>query len=202
VKVTRVGDWKTARRLLSTAADRLNAAADTAVLQEAHFIRGKIVEGLREQAPGGQPIAPPAATTLAVRQLRGFRGEKSLLVRGDLRNAITVTRVVGGVLVGVLRTAKNRDGRSLLNIAERNENGGPPIVLRLSDKARRFLHAAFRKAELPPHTGPGIGIAIVTVRARPFMAPVFERYGQPAEVQRRFFQRVLAQLGGDFGGGG
>jgi hypothetical protein len=101
----------------------------------------------------------------------------------------------------VLRTAKNRDGRSLLNIAERNENGGPALVLRLSEKARRFLHAAFRKAELPPHAGHGIGIAIVTVRARPFMAPIFERYGQPPEVQRRFFQRVLAQLGGDFGGG-
>jgi hypothetical protein len=201
VKVTQVGDWKIARKLLSAAADRVSAAAETAVLQEAHFFRGKIVEGLREQAPGGQPIAPPAATTLAVRQLRGFRGEKSLLVRGDLRNAITITRVPGGVLVGVLRTAKNREGKSLLNIAERNEHGGRPIVLQLTEKARRFLHAAFRKAELPPKTGSGVGLAILTVRARPFIGPVFERYGQPAEVQRRFFRRVIAALGGDFGTG-
>lgn len=199
MSIIKVGDWRTARRILNTGAERFEQAADKAVLQEAQFFRTKIVEGLREQAPGGQPIAPPAATTLAIRQLRGFRGEKSLLVRGDLRNAITVTRRGDAVLVGVLRTAKSPEGKSLVNIAEMNENGSRPIVLHLTDNARRFIHAAFRKAGLPPHSNSGIGIAIIMIRPRPFLQPVFDKYGQPQDVQRRFFLRLIAELGGDFG---
>jgi hypothetical protein len=47
----------------------------------------KIVEGIREQAPGGRAFAPLEPTTLAIRQFRGFRGTKALLVAGDLRTA-------------------------------------------------------------------------------------------------------------------
>jgi hypothetical protein len=34
---------------------------------------------------------------------------------------------------------------------------------------------------------------------RPFLAPVFERYAQPEQISRRFFERVTVLLKGDFG---
>ena len=42
-------------------------------------------------------------------------------------------------------------------------------------------------------------IAIIQIPARPFLAPVFDKYAQPEQVSRRFLERVAAQLSGDFG---
>lgn len=74
------------------------------------------------------------------------------------------------------------------------------MVLRLTPKARAFLHAAFRKARMASPAGdkPSIGIAIIKVPARPFMGPVFEKYGANAdEVSRRFLARVARNLRGN-----
>lgn len=199
VSVTKVGDWPLARRLLR-GGRRVKDAIDRAVLQEAHFFRTKVIEGLREGAPGGRAFAPLAPTTLAVRRFRGFKGTKALLVRGDLRNSIAVVRQPGGVFVGVLRTARGQGGQPLVNVAAVHEFGSRPIVLKLTPKVRRFLHAAFRAAGLErPSDRPGTGIAIIQVPARPFLRPVFEKWGQPEDVSRRFLDRVAQNLGGDFG---
>ena len=73
--------------------------------------------------------------------------------------------------------------------------------MKLTPKARTFLHAAFRQAGLDaPHGGqPSTGIAVIQVPARPFLAPVFEKYAREEEVSRRFLTRVAKHLGGDFG---
>lgn len=47
---------------------------------------------------------------------------------------------------------------------------------------------------------PGIGIAIVQIPPRPFLAPVLEKYGQRADVERWFLERVAKLLNRDFGG--
>lgn len=201
-RITKVGDWQLARRLVSTARKRLKDATDKAVLQEAQFFRTKVVEGIREQAPGGQPFKPLAPTTLAIRRFRGFKGTKALLVRGDLRNSIVVVKQPGGVFVGVLRTAKGKDGQALVNVAAVHEHGSRPIVVKLTPKARRFLHAAFRAAGLDRPAGdkPSTGIAVIKVPARPFLRPVFEKHGaDEAVVAQRFLGRVARLLGGDFG---
>ncbi len=200
--ITKIGDWKDAARILKSADKRIQAVVDKAVLQEAQFFRTKVVEGIREQAPGGKPFAPLAPTTLAIRRFRGFKGTKALLVRGDLRNSIVVVRQTDGVFVGVLRSAKGKEGQPLVNVAAVHEFGSRPIVVKLSDKARRFLHAAFRKAGLdrPSGGGAATGIAVIKVPARPFLAPVFEKYGADAEVvSKRFLDRVARLLAGDFG---
>jgi len=201
VSTTKVGDWRLAHRLVTTARKRFTEAADKAVLQEAQFFRTKIVEGIREQAPGGQPFKPLAPTTLAIRRFRGFKGTKALIVRGDLRNSITVVRQPGGAFVGVLRTARGKEGQSLVNVAAVHEFGSKPIVIKLTPKARRFLHAAFHAAGLdrPAKEGPSTGIAVIKVPARPFLKPVFDRYGQPEDVSRRFLGRLARLLAGDFG---
>jgi phage gpG-like protein len=200
VKVQKLGSWPLARRILR-GGKRVKAAIDKAVLQEAQFFRTKIVEGLREGAPGGRAFAPLAPTTLAIRKLRGFGGTKPLIVRGDLRNSITVVKQGETVFVGVLRTAKAGGGQSLANVAAIHEFGSRPIVLELTPKVRRFLHAAFRAAGLDAPAGdrPSTGIAVIKIPARPFLAPVFETFGKPEDVSRRFLARVAENLGGDFG---
>jgi hypothetical protein len=202
LRVTKIGDWSLARRLLSGASRRIKDAIDKAVLQEAQFFRTKIVEGLREGAPGGQALAPLAPTTLAIRRFRGFKGTKPLIVHGDLRNSIAVVKEGDGVFVGVLRTAKAKSGQSLANVAAVHEFGSRAIAVKLTPKARRFLHAAFRSAGLdaPAGDGPSKGIAVIKIQARPFLRPVFEKHGKPEEVSRRFLDRVAKLLGGDFGG--
>ena len=201
LKVTKVGDWTRVGQLLAGAPKRVQVAIDKAVLQEAQFLRTKIVEGIREQAPGGRAFAPLAPTTLAIRRFQGFGGTKALLVHGDLRNTVTVTKDGDRVLVGVLRTARNRAGRPLVDIAALNELGSRPIVMRLTPKARAFLHAAFRRAGLDATAAgqPSTGLAIVQIPARPFLSPIFEKYAEPSQVSRRFLERVTKNLGGDFG---
>jgi phage gpG-like protein len=124
-----------------------------------------------------------------------------LLVHGDLRNSVTVTRDGDRALVGVLRTARNRAGQPLVDIAALNEFGSRPIVMRLTPKARAFLHAAFRHAgfDTPAAGQPSTGLAIVQIPARPFLSPIFEKYAEPSQVSRRFLERVAKNLGGDFG---
>jgi hypothetical protein len=64
----RTGDWALARRLLSAGPQRLRLAIGTALRQEAQGLRNEIVQGLTSQAPGGEPIRPPAPLTLAARR--------------------------------------------------------------------------------------------------------------------------------------
>ena len=200
IQVKKIGPWSRVGKLLAAAPRRMQAAFDKALLQEAQFLRTKIVEGIREQAPGGRAFAPLAPTTLAIRQFRGFRGAKALIVQGDLRNSITVVRDGDRVLVGVLRSARNRAGKSLVDIAALQEHGSRSIVMKLTPKARAFLHAAFRHAGLDgPNSGqPSTGIAVIQIPARPFLGPVFEKYAQPDQISGRFLERIATQLSGDF----
>ena len=178
MKLEQTGDWKKLQELFTSLPERFEAAANQAVLQEAQAFRTQVVEGLREQAPGGQAFKPLSAATLALRKFRGFKGSKALLVRGDLRNSITVFKEGSKVFVGVLRTAKGQAGQPLVNVAELNEYGSRPIVIRITPKARAFLHMVFRKAGLdnPREGRPSTGIAIVRIPARPFIGPVAARY--------------------------
>jgi hypothetical protein len=73
INVTKIGDWTLAGQLLSTASKRIQAAVDKAMLQEGRFLRTKIVEGLREQAPGGQAFTSLAPTTRAIRDVPRVR---------------------------------------------------------------------------------------------------------------------------------
>ena len=59
--ITKIGDWKDAARILKSADKRIQEVVDKAVLQEAQFFRTKIVEGIREEAPGGMPFTPSRA---------------------------------------------------------------------------------------------------------------------------------------------
>lgn len=196
VGVFRTGEWARARRLLTAGPERLKTAIQVGLRQEAHGLRNAIVEGLTSQAPGGAPLTPPAPLTLAARQLAGVGGTKALLVRGDLRNAIAVVIVGNEAFVGVLRSARSSDGKSLVGLAELHEFGGPPVVIPVTPKMRRFLFALLRQADVEPRAGSGRGVVVVQTPARPFLRPAARKYGEGAGP--RFLDRVAAALG--FGG--
>ncbi len=191
--VSRTGDWARARRLLTAAPQRLQAAIGTAVRQEAHALRNDIVQGLTSQAPGGEPLKPPSPLTIAARQLEGFGGSKALIVRGDLRNSITVIVQGDEAFIGVSRSARSRDGASMVDLAKLHEFGGPPVIIPITQKMRRFLFALLRKAGKEPTGGGGRGVIVVQVPARPFLRPAFDKFREGAS--RRFLERVARELG-------
>ena len=191
--VRRTGDWGRAKNWLSVGAERLHSAMNTALRQEAQGLRNEIVQGLTNQAPGGQTLRPPSPLTLAARQLAGFGGTKALLVRGDLRNAVSVVVDGDQAFVGVPRSARSPDGKSLTDLAQLHEYGGPPVVIPVTPKMRRFLAVLFKKAGTKPSEGSGRGVVVVQTPARPFLRPAFEKFRQGAE--QRFWERVAKILG-------
>ncbi|MCC6876571.1 MAG: hypothetical protein IT378_19870 [Sandaracinaceae bacterium] len=191
--VSRTGDWARARRLLTAAPQKLQSAIGTAVRQEAHALRNEIVQGLTSQSPGGEPLAPPSPLTVAARQLEGFGGTKSLIVRGDLRNSIVVIVEGDEAFIGVSRSARSKDGAAMVDIAKLNEFGGPPTVIPITPKMRRFLFALLRQAGKEPTGGGGRGVIVVQVPARPFLRPAFDKFRQGAS--QRFLERVARELG-------
>ncbi len=191
--VSRTGDWARARRLLTAAPQRLQAAIGTAVRQEAHALRNEIVQGLTRQAPGGEPLKPPSPLTIAARELEGFGGTKALIVRGDLRNSITVVVQGDEAFIGVSRSARSKDGASMVDLAKLHEFGGPPVIIPMTPKMRRFLFALLRQAGKEPTGGSGRGVIVVQVPARPFLRPTFDKFREGAS--RRFLERVARELG-------
>lgn len=191
--VSRTGDWARARRLLTAAPQRLQAAIGTAVRQEAHALRNEIVQGLTRQAPGGEPLKPPSPLTIAARELEGFGGTKALIVRGDLRNSITVVVQGDEAFIGVSRSARSKDGASMVDLAKLHEFGGAPVIIPMTPKMRRFLFALLRQAGKEPTGGSGRGVIVVQVPARPFLRPAFDKFREGAG--RRFLERVARDLG-------
>jgi hypothetical protein len=187
-----VGEWAAAARALRGMGGRVEGALGRAVRQEALGLQREIVRGLTEQNPGGSPIRPLAPTTLAKRQLEGFRGSKALIERSDLRNSIA-TFIEGDVaFVGVSRSAKTKDGRALTDIAKMNEFGFGPIVIPVTPRMRRFLAVLMARAGAPRSEGRGTGRAVVRIPPRPFLRPAFEAFRKGAA--QRFLGRVGAEL--------
>jgi len=191
--VSRTGDWARARRLLTAAPQRLQAAIGTAVRQEAHALRNEIVQGLTSQSPGGEALKPPSPLPIAARQLEGFSGSTALIVRGALRHAITVIVQGDEAFIGVSRSARSKDGASMMDLANLHEFGGPPVIIPMTPKMRRFLFALLRQAGKEPTGGSGRGVSVVQVPARPFLRPAFDKFREGAT--RRFLERVARELG-------
>ncbi|RUO91500.1 hypothetical protein D7Y11_19715 [Corallococcus sp. AB018] len=191
--VSRTGDWARARQLLAAGSSRLEGAMQAALRQEAHALRKEVVQGLTQQAPGGEPLRPPSPLTLAARQLAGFSGTKALLVSGVLRNSISVVVEGDEAFIGVPRSAKSPDGESLVDVAQLQEYGGPPVVIPMTPKMRRFLFALLRQAGQARTGGSGRGVIVTQTPARPFLRPAFAKFRQGAS--RRFLARIAKELG-------
>ena len=193
MSVKKTGDWALARRILGGAPRKLKGAVNKAVRQEAHLLRKQIVQGITKQAPGGKSLAPPAPLTLAVRKMKGRGGTKSLIVTGDLRNAISVVVHGDEAFIGVPRKARSKDGEALVDVAYVQEFGSDPIIIPMTPAMRRFLFAAIKQAGEAPKEGSGKGVVVVQVPARPFLRPAFEQFAKGAGP--RFLGRMQKLMG-------
>ena len=209
IQIGITGDWRRAGRILGTGPRVIRLALDVAVQQEAQFFRRKVVEGFREQAPGGQRFKPLSETTLAIRRFTGFQGTKILIVRGDLRNSIKVVVRRGPLgseaFIGVLRSARSRDGKDLVNIARVHEFGSNTFLIEVTPAMRRFLAAAFTQELGGLSGGAGglsRGVIVVKIPARPFLQPVIDAFFSGPVAAARFQTRVAVAMAGMFGGTG
>lgn len=193
------GEWAPVLKTLKDAPRDFKEAKHRALLGEAEFFKKALVLGIRDQAPGGRAFKPLSPTTIAMRQFLGFKGTKALIERGDLWRGITVFDLTEEVFVGVLRTAKNQDGKSLADIAQLNEEGSKPIVIHMTPKMAALLHAAFRASGYGNRMGPpapSTGIIVVQVPARPVFGPVFATLGQADIASKRFAERFIKEMKG------
>ena len=192
------GDWAAAQRIATTMQAKFQNAVERAVMKEAQFLRGKMVQGIASGAPGGATFRALSPMTLALRAAGGFGGSKPLIRTGALRSSITVVKLgQGRVFVGVHRSAQGPGGQSLANIGALMEFGGTSTR---TLRQRRFLMAKLRAAGItvPPGGGAPLGSKI-TIPARPFVGPVLKAYAKPAAVKARFYQSIAEAMGGDWG---
>ena len=192
MSVRKTGDWTKARKLLAAGPLKLKAAIGVALRQEAQLLRKEIVQGITNQAPGGRSLEQLSELTLEARQMKGLGGTKALLVLGDLRNSVTVVIKDHQAFIGILRKARDKDGNPLIDVAQVHEFGAGPIVIPMTPAMRRFLFALLNRAGNPRTQGTGRGVVVVTIPARPFLRPAFEKFSKGA--QKRFLRRVAKQL--------
>ena len=187
------GDWGRAAQIFSGAPKKLQRAINMALRTEAELLRKEIVQGLTTQSPGGRALKPPSPLTLAARRLQGKKGTKSLLVRGDLRNAF-VSLVQGDTgYVGIRKTKKTKSGDYVADIARLQEEGSKPRIIPITPKMQKFLFALFREAGIEPSgQGTGKGVVVVTTPPRPYIKPAFDRYVKGAD--KRFLRRIASAL--------
>jgi phage gpG-like protein len=187
----KTGQWNAARRVLVGGGRRLGSAIHIAVRREAERLRKEIVLGITSQSPGGQAFKPLTRLTIAERRLKGFKGTKALMRRGDLRNSIAVVARGDEAFVGVPRSSGK------MNIAKIHEFGTDPFVVPITPRMRAFLAVLYRKAlgrkKASKSAGSGPGYVIIQIPARPFLRPAFDvwRVG----VQRRLLEGVAVRMG-------
>lgn len=198
--VVKTGDWAIARDILRFGPTKFNAAVDVALLQEAQWFRKKVVRGITRQNPGGKRFKKLTPSTLRTRKAKGFRGSKALLRTGELRNSITIIKRSQGVFMGIPRSARGKDGRSLIRLGQIHEFGTRPVAIRMTPAMQRFLAATLRGSRhASTGNASGTGIVIVQIPARPFLTPVMEKHGKPGPTVVRMRKRLAVILHGKFG---
>lgn len=155
--VKRFGDWTKARaKLTNNPGSRLVVSLQQATIKNALLLVREIQRGIVSQSPGGKPFVELAEST---KQRKG--SSKALIDTGFLVNSITQKIMADKAFVGLLRTAVNKDGESLVNIGAVMEFGAT------------INHPNGATIIIPP---------------RPFLHPVMEKYKE--EVLENYLQAV------------
>ena len=204
MSVAKTGRWILAGNVLTKAASKGKLAIINTVRKEAFLHQRAIVFGIRGQRPGGKRFRALSRWTIRKRKGRGFKGTKALIDRGDLIGSVKTVGPIGGdFFVGVLRTARSRDGKNLMNVAQIHEDGlSRNIVLKVDEKGSRGTRATVRqwfmalflkgliKAPLKKSTKT---ITIRGIPARPFIEPIFQKLkrGQEKRMMNTLTQSLL-----------
>ncbi len=194
---TLTGDWAKLGVAFANLSVRFPQAMNSALVEEGEFYRNKMVQGIREQAPGGEAFRPLSPVTIALRKLQGFGGTKALIRTGELRNNIVSVPGKGFVFVGILYSARGQDGRNLAEIGRLNEYGGTVRSV-ISRKRMRMIAMAMRTTRGSGAPKGGAGIGFVQIPPRPFIRPVIAMYGGRRGAER-YMARVARKVGGMLG---
>lgn len=191
------GQWKKAMQILTSAPTRIPPALRKAIMQEAHFLRAKMIEGLKSGSPGGQTLVPNSPLTIAKKG-----SSKPLIDSGAMMRSIAVHATSGGAFVGIKRGAVGKGGKDTVNLAMLHEKGAV-ITMRMTQRQRRFLFVMLSKhgSSATTSAGSGGGMLRIRIPARPFITPVLDMYAKPADVKHRVAVRFAQFMNGDLGRG-
>jgi hypothetical protein len=118
-----------------------------------------------------------------------------LIQSGDLVGSIRAVHKGDTSFIGILRTAKTKDGKSLFNIARAHEYGAGPKAVRMSPKQRAFLAMMFKRIGTLKVGKGGGGVLTIRIPARPFVRPVFKAlFGDDLNTMKRITKRLAALL--------
>jgi hypothetical protein len=197
LRVLRFGDWDKAQAILGQGMRPIYSAAGKAWEQEAKFLKRRLQDGIRAQAPGGKKFKSLAPTTLAVRRFLGYKGNQALLVTRELIKAIDVAKIGRRgtksfqVFVGIRNGAKGGkrlqigpSNRDLFKIGLIQEFGSKPIIIRVTPRMRRFFFAAMRSKKRRKWLGSrdflggkSSGILTIKIPPRPVFQPTWAKWG-------------------------
>lgn len=171
INIKLLGSWAATKLVLESADKDLDQAIHKAVMAESSFLLGEIKKRFRKVQP------PNAPSTIELK-----KSKKPLIDTGEYRNSANVYPLGRhNVYIGFPAASRNA------KLAEIHEVG-KTIVMNMTEKQRRFLHARFGK------TGPGsgTGLLVIHIPARPVIAPVMEE--QEEKIPERFLKRVVSSL--------
>jgi len=186
-------DFGHARAQLDRLGRRLPGAVSQAIGYEAAVLAGDMRRGIRSGAPGGQRFRPLAESTKKMK-----KSSKPLINHGDLLRSIKYEQVSRQryettYFVGVNRKERNRDGKSLANIAEIHEFGTRPYKIQVTPKMRRFWFAMYRAGVFVAPLSPKKTIIHHPgIPERPFLRPTFDAWKGDAEA--RIVKRISRML--------
>lgn len=166
--------WQRVEAMLRGSYQYLPLIVDQATGKVAAELETAIKKGIRSQAPGGKKFKPLAKSTKKMK-----KSSKALIHHGDLLGSIRTehTTVSAGRawFVGVNRTAKGKDGESLMNIAMIHEFGTKPYQIEITPRMRRWWQAMVIKKVFKGTLHPlQEYISHPGIPARPFLGPTYE----------------------------
>jgi hypothetical protein len=180
------GDWSGVASKLSSASKGFAAAADKAILREAHRIRTLIIRNLQTGgATAGKPFAPHSPLTFVIRKFTGRRGGTKPLMTTIGLGSVVVLKQGSTVFVGV------RKAKQFWRDASTHEYGA---TFNTTARQQRFLGAALRASGLPASK-----ILVLKIPPRPFVGPVIEKFATQEMVTNNIRAYISEELGGFFG---
>jgi hypothetical protein len=122
-------------------------------------------------------------------------GTKALIGAGDLIGGIRAIHKGDTSFIGIMRSARSRDGKSLYNVARIHEFGAGPKAVAMTPKQRAYLHAMFKRIGTLKVGKGGGGVLTIRIPARPFVRPVFNAlFGDDLNTMKRITKRLANLL--------
>ena len=198
--IRRSGDWEKAKRVAAFWKAQLPRLIDQVVRDEAKMLAKEIKVGLQRGRAGGRRIRRPSQATILARRLAGVRSSQPLVATKKMMRSVRAVRVGRAkYFVGVPR--KNTgSGLDLARIAQINEEGMGPIVIKMTPKMRAFLGVLFnRTGDQASRGGTRPGFVVIRVPKRPFIEPTVRHVMAVRRAIPRICKRIERITGGQLG---